>query len=108
MAQWFPQRHAGTVEYLRAEKQGDTEYYVLHVSPQGTSVLPSLLQRSGRLPAEHPPDGAPLRHGRIYVAPPDHHLLLEASEAGGLRMRVLKGPKENRQRPAVDPDFVLR
>src|SRR5206468_2897234 len=36
----------------------------------------------------------------IYVAPPDHHLLVEAG-----RVRVTRGPKENRFRPAVDPLF---
>jgi two-component system chemotaxis response regulator CheB len=37
---------------------------------------------------------------RIYVAPPDFHLLLEA----GI-VRITHGPKENRFRPAVDPLF---
>src|SRR5262249_400286 len=46
-------------------------------------------------------DGKPFRQGRIYAAPPDHHLMLEAAE----RMRVVRGPKENRSRPAVDPLF---
>jgi two-component system chemotaxis response regulator CheB len=38
--------------------------------------------------------------GRIYVARPDHHLLIDDS-----RIRVTRGPKENRFRPAVDPLF---
>jgi two-component system, chemotaxis family, protein-glutamate methylesterase/glutaminase len=80
-------------------------FIVLHVSPQGTSLLPALLGRAGKLPAAHPADGAQLRHGQIYVAPPDHHLLIEAQGPQGLRLRVLKGPKENRQRPAIDPLF---
>lgn len=46
---------------------------VLHVS-RGRSVLPEILTRAGRLPAVHPRDGDPLEYGRIYVAPPDHHL----------------------------------
>ena len=32
--------------------------------------------------------------------PPDHHLLVEVG-----KMRVVRGPKENRHRPAVDPLF---
>jgi two-component system chemotaxis response regulator CheB len=36
----------------------------------------------------------------MYVAPPDHHLLLEPGH-----LRVVRGPKENRHRPAVDPLF---
>ena len=38
--------------------------------------------------------------GKIYIAPPDHHLLLESG-----RVRLTKGPKENRFRPAIDPLF---
>lgn len=38
--------------------------------------------------------------GRIYVAPPDKHLLIENGY-----VRVVRGPKENRYRPAVDPLF---
>ncbi len=38
--------------------------------------------------------------GRIYIAPPDHHMFLQ--EEG---VRVVRGPKENRHRPAIDPLF---
>src|SRR5262249_47684536 len=41
------------------------------------------------------------RTGCVYIAPPDHHLMLETNG----RMRVTRGPKENRSRPAVDPLF---
>jgi two-component system chemotaxis response regulator CheB len=41
-----------------------------------------------------------LSPGRIYVAASDYHLLLEPG-----RVRVTRGPKENRFRPAVDPLF---
>src|SRR5688572_1341504 len=66
-------------------------FVVLHVAAQGTSVLPRILTRAGRLPAEHATDDQPIQHGRIYVAPPDRHLLLEP----GL-VRVTRGPRENR------------
>jgi two-component system chemotaxis response regulator CheB len=71
---------------------------VLHVSP-GESVLPPILDRSG-LPAAHAKDGEQLRSNRIYVAPPDRHLLI----ANG-RVRVVHGPEENGHRPAIDPLF---
>ncbi len=48
----------------------------------------------------YPVDGDPIRPGRIYVAPNDHHMLLERGY-----IRVAKGPKENRFRPAIDPLF---
>src|SRR5215470_6686177 len=75
-------------------------FVVLHLAPESTSVLPHILERSGRLPAIHPRDGEPVRKGRIYVAPPDKHLLIEDG-----KVRVVRGPKENRHRPAIDPLF---
>src|SRR4051812_50224295 len=41
-----------------------------------------------------------LQPGTIYVAPPDFHLLVEPG-----RLRLTKGPRENRFRPAIDPLF---
>jgi two-component system chemotaxis response regulator CheB len=73
---------------------------VLHVAAEHRSYLPEILSRMGRLPAIHPLDGAPLEHGRIYVAPNDHHLVVEPG-----CVRVMKGPLENGHRPAVDPLF---
>ena len=67
--------------------------------PMPTSMLPEILSRAGKLEARHPADGESIQPGRIYVAPPGH-LLLEAG-----RIRLAKGPKENRFRPAVDPLF---
>ncbi|WP_081909105.1 chemotaxis protein CheB [Deinococcus sp. YIM 77859] len=73
---------------------------VVHI-PAGTrSLLPQILRRAGPLPAIHPQDGEPLMAGRIYVALPDHHLLVEQG-----RVAVTKGPKENRFRPAIDALF---
>jgi two-component system chemotaxis response regulator CheB len=75
-------------------------FVVVHTSPESPSMLPHLLTRAGRLRAEAAVDGASFTAGRIYVAPPDHHLLLELG-----RVRVTRGPRENRVRPAVDPLF---
>lgn len=75
-------------------------FVVLHLAPESTSVLPEILMRAGSLPACHPKDGEPIRPGRIYVAPPDHHLVIEDG-----KVRVSHGPRENRHRPAVDPLF---
>jgi two-component system chemotaxis response regulator CheB len=72
---------------------------VLHVS-RGKSLLPEILTRVGRLRAVHPEDGAPLEYSKVYVAPPDHHLLVE-----GGRARVVHTASENGVRPAVDPLF---
>jgi two-component system chemotaxis response regulator CheB len=73
---------------------------VLHVAAEHRSYLPQILSRVGPLPAQHPLDHAPLKKGHIYVAPNDHHLLVDEG-----KLRVVKGPLENGHRPAVDPLF---
>jgi two-component system, chemotaxis family, protein-glutamate methylesterase/glutaminase len=74
---------------------------VIHISPTSRSVLPELLSRAGPLPARHPNDEEAISHGKIYVAPPDFHMLLRPS--GHVILR--RGPHENRTRPAIDPLF---
>ena len=59
-----------------------------------------MLERGGPLPATNARDGEVIRPGRIYVAPPDRHLVIENG-----RTRLTRGPKENRFRPAIDPLF---
>ena len=82
-------------------------FVVLHIAPQGTSVLPSILNRSiqkrhkdSPLRAAHPIDGELIEPGKIYVAPPNMHLLLKEDY-----IRLARGPKENSNRPAIDPLF---
>jgi two-component system chemotaxis response regulator CheB len=70
---------------------------VLHIPPAGTSVLPGILSRAGKLPARHPRDGERLLPGVIFAAPPDRHLLVEDT-----RVRLLYGPRENGHRPSAD------
>jgi two-component system, chemotaxis family, protein-glutamate methylesterase/glutaminase len=75
-------------------------FVVIHVAADSPGVLPNILARAGELPVETAKDGNAIRPGHVYVAPPDRHLLLEQGN-----MRVTRGPKENRFRPAVDPLF---
>ncbi|MDF7815256.1 chemotaxis protein CheB [Hymenobacter sp. YC55] len=75
-------------------------FIVWHMSPDVTGILPQVLNRQKTLLATTAVDNEPLSYNRIYVAPPDRHLLLEQGF-----VRVTKGPKENRFRPAVDPLF---
>jgi two-component system chemotaxis response regulator CheB len=75
-------------------------FVVLHVSAHGRSVMPRILSRAGALPAAHARDGERIEPGRIYVAPPDHHVLVKRGH-----IRVARGPRENGARPAVDPLF---
>ncbi|MBA3446436.1 MAG: chemotaxis protein CheB, partial [Pseudaminobacter sp.] len=72
---------------------------VLHIGAH-RSEMPKLLNAAGPLPAKHAEDGETIHPGRIYVAPPDRHMIV----ADG-RLRLLRGPKENCARPAIDPLF---
>lgn len=75
-------------------------FIVWHMAPTLRGVLPLVLNKVNSIPAAHAKDGEPVVMNRIYVAPPDHHMLLEQGH-----IRVTRGPKENRFRPAVDPLF---
>jgi len=73
---------------------------VLHVPAHGTSVLPAILKRAGRLPAVHVSDGDVIEPAHIYIAPPDSHLLIRPGS-----MFLRRGPREHGTRPAIDPLF---
>src|SRR5262245_47103745 len=75
-------------------------FVVLHIPAGAPSLLPEILRRHGPLPAEHARDGEAVAPGRIYVAPPDFHLLLRPGH-----VHVVRGPRENHSRPAIDPLF---
>ncbi|MFN3313509.1 MAG: chemotaxis protein CheB [Hyphomonas sp.] len=72
---------------------------VLHIGANN-SALASILDRSGPLPAVDPADGETILAGRIYVAPADHHMIVEDGA-----IRLTKGPRENFARPSIDPLF---
>lgn len=97
---------AGGVEALTALARGlpgdlpASIFVVQHVASEHKSMLPNILSAAGELPASHPVDGEKFERGHIYIAPPDHHLLIEDSH-----MRVVRGPRENGHRPAADALF---
>jgi two-component system, chemotaxis family, protein-glutamate methylesterase/glutaminase len=73
---------------------------VMHVPATGGRSLPSILDRAGPLAASAAADGEPIRPGRVYLAPPDRHLLVI-----GDTLRLSRGPRQNGVRPAADPLF---
>lgn len=75
-------------------------FIVWHMSPDVRGILPSVINKVNKIYAAHAYDKEEILPNRIYIAPPDHHLLLEEGY-----VRVTHGPKENRFRPAVDPLF---
>jgi two-component system, chemotaxis family, protein-glutamate methylesterase/glutaminase len=99
---------AGGVEALQVLTAGlpadlaAAVFVVLHIGSglNGSSYMPEILTKAGPLAAAHPKGAEKLKHGRIYVARPDCHLILEDG-----RVRSVYGPKENRTRPAINPLF---
>jgi two-component system, chemotaxis family, protein-glutamate methylesterase/glutaminase len=75
-------------------------FITIHFPPQGISVLPRILARAGPMTVASVEDGQPIESGRIYVAPPDRHMLIYPGV-----IRLIRGPTENGNRPAIDPMF---
>jgi two-component system, chemotaxis family, protein-glutamate methylesterase/glutaminase len=75
-------------------------FVVLHIGSSSRSRLPELLGRVGPLLASWARHAELIEPGRIYIAPPDRHMLLAAGY-----VRVVHGAKENHTRPVVDPLF---
>lgn len=75
-------------------------FIVLHIAANGPSLLPKILARESKLPVDHAVDGEPIVRGRIYVAPPSQHLLIESGN-----VKLVHGPKENLHRPSIDALF---
>lgn len=71
-----------------------------HVASHSPGMLPYILTKACRLPAMHPKNGELIHAGRIYVAPPDRHMLIRKGY-----VRLSHGPHENNARPAIDPLF---
>jgi two-component system, chemotaxis family, protein-glutamate methylesterase/glutaminase len=75
-------------------------FVVVHIPPSTVSRLPEILSRAGPLLAAHAQHGEAIAPGRIYVAPPDRHLLIRPGW-----VELIRGPRENHTRPAIDPLF---
>ncbi len=75
-------------------------FLVMHFPAYATSVLPRILERTSALPVSHAVHGEAIEPGRIYVAPPDRHLIVLKR-----RIELVRGPRENGHRPALDPLF---
>jgi two-component system chemotaxis response regulator CheB len=75
-------------------------FVVIHRHPNGPALLPELLSERGPLTARHPLHGERTEPGTIYIAPPDNHLWVRNGS-----VEVVRGPKENGHRPAVDALF---
>ncbi|WP_032919070.1 chemotaxis protein CheB [Streptomyces rimosus] len=75
---------------------------VQHLSPRHRTVLDAVLQRRTRVPVTLARDGELAAAGRVYLAPPDRHLLIEA----GGTLRLADTERVNLVRPAADRLFT--
>jgi two-component system chemotaxis response regulator CheB len=74
---------------------------VQHLAPDSRSYLPEILGTLTAMPVDWAHAGEYLEPGRIYIAPPTHHLLLDASH----RCVLSNSARVNYSRPAADPLF---
>src|SRR5687768_16729330 len=78
-----------------------TIFICQHMAPHNSGA--ALTRRIARHKSFRPmlaTDGQRFKPGRIYIAPPDSHLLLKKD-----KVLVRKGARENLSRPGVDPLF---
>jgi two-component system, chemotaxis family, protein-glutamate methylesterase/glutaminase len=75
-------------------------FVAYHLPPGGESYMHRVLAAARTLDVKLADDSEPIRHGVVYVARADRHLLVDRDA-----VRVTRGPRENRWRPAIDPLF---
>ncbi|MGV7219607.1 chemotaxis protein CheB [Bradyrhizobium sp. UFLA05-112] len=75
-------------------------FIVLHMPAQGAGILKSVARAAGKLPVRQAQNGMRFENGHVYLAVPDHHLMLVDGH-----MILGRGPRENLARPAIDPLF---
>src|SRR4051794_32203893 len=63
---------------------------VLHISADAPTSFAATLSRKGPFPAVFGEDGQPVRKGRIFIAPPDRHMVVSDGA-----LRLLRTPREN-------------
>jgi len=75
---------------------------VQHLSERSVYLILEHLAQRSKLPVSIAVSGEPLAPGRVYLAPPDRHLLV----AAGDRLQLLDGPRVKFCRPAAEPLFT--
>ncbi|WP_201833801.1 chemotaxis protein CheB [Microvirga zambiensis] len=75
-------------------------FVVLHIPARSIGILSTVASAAGLLPVHQAVDGMRIDPGNIYLAVPDHHLILTEGH-----IRLGRGPRENMARPAIDPLF---
>ena len=74
---------------------------VIHVSKKSNSQnIANTFQRNSALTAKVAEHGMPLKKGHLYVAPPEHQLMVKDD-----KLILTAGPHENKYRPSIDVLF---
>jgi len=76
---------------------------VQHMPAGFTTMLADHLDKLGVMPCAEAKNGEVMQRGRIYLAPGDHHLIIEGGAGDTLVTRLDTGPPVNYCRPSVDP-----
>jgi two-component system chemotaxis response regulator CheB len=97
---------AGSFEGLRTIISGlpkDLQaavFIVMHLHPRSPSHFDGILKRCSALPAVAVREGMALEKGKVYVAVPDHHLVVASDH-----IHVTRSPKEGLHRPSINVTF---
>lgn len=75
-------------------------FIVLHIPAQTVGMLANIAKSISKLPVVQAQNGMPIENGHIYLAAPDHHLMIFDD-----RIALGRGPRENLVRPAIDALF---
>ncbi len=75
-------------------------FVVVHTRAREYSALADVLNSAGNLRSIDAADGQHIEDGKIYVAPPDRHMLL-----AGDHIHLSRGPKEGLHRPSINVTF---
>src|SRR3954471_25051270 len=98
---------AGGIQALNTVLSGLPEDFpaaiaiVLHLSPRHPSYLAEILNRHTKLDVKQAEEGDLLCPGKVFVAPPDHHLMVNSDGT----LHLSKGPKVKFSRPSGEPLF---
>jgi len=90
---------------LSAMRAGTVRQPILitqHMPPTFTTILAEHISRVSGWQAAEGVDGEPVVSGRVYIAPGDYHMVVEAKGTERV-IRLNKNPPENFCRPSVDP-----
>jgi len=75
-------------------------FVVQHLSASYASQLDRILQSATAMPVVFAFDRQPIMPDTVYLASPDRHMVIEDQH-----LRITRGPRENRARPAIDVLF---